>query len=306
MERNQIEENGRWIGGLLLVGSFLLWGVLPLYWKLLQVIPPDEILAHRILWSCIFVSLILVYQKRLSNIKNVIKDKRNLMLIILASISITLNWFLYIWAVNSNYMVEASMGYYINPLVVVTLAMIVLKEKLDIYQVISIILAAMGVIVITLQYGEIPWVALTLAVTFALYGLFKKLVQVDSITGLMLETLIMTPIALVYILLKEINGTGALTLVPFSTLLLLSLVGVATAIPLLMFGEATKRVPLSMVGFAQYISPTISLFLGVFVYKETFSKTHLLSFSLIWCGLLIYSFSQIKAMRKPQPEEAHS
>lgn len=306
MEKSQAVENTKSTGALLAVGSFVLWGFLPLYWKLLKAIPADEILAHRIVWSCGFLFFILIYQKRLSSIKMIIKNRKSLLLVALCSMTISINWFLYIWAVNSDYMVEASMGYYINPLVVVTLAMIVLKEKLNKWQIASVILAAIGVIIITIQYGQIPWIAITLAVTFALYGLLKKLVNVDSITGLMLETIMVMPIALIYIVFKEFNGTGSLTVVPFSTLLILSLAGVATATPLMMFGEAAKRVPLSMVGFAQYISPTISLFLGVFVYKEAFTKVHFLSFGFIWWGLLVYSFSQIKAIKRPQPKQVPS
>ncbi|SET09170.1 chloramphenicol-sensitive protein RarD [Natronincola peptidivorans] len=307
MGKNETAENRRFIGVLLVVGAFIIWGFLPLYWKLLQAIPADEILAHRILWSCVFLFFVLLYKKRLASIKEVFGNKKNVVLVTLCAITISINWFLYIWAVNSNYLVEASMGYYINPLVVVTLAMVVLKEKLNAWQITAIALAAVGVLIITLQYGEIPWIALTLAVSFGLYGLLKKLVQVDSITGLMLETIMLMPIALGYVLFKEFNGTGALTVIPTTTLLILTLAGVATATPLLMFSEAAKRVPLSMMGFAQYIAPTISLFLGVFVYKEAFTKVHFFSFGFIWLGLLIYSYSQAKALRKHHSKEpAHS
>ncbi|SDK93316.1 EamA family transporter RarD [Natronincola ferrireducens] len=306
MDKIETSDKGRFVGVFLVVTAFLLWGFLPLYWKLLQEVPADEILAHRIVWSFMLLTVILAYKKRFSKIKEVFSNKKTLLLVTLCSITISMNWFLYIWAVNSNFVVEVSMGYYINPLVVITLAMVVLKEKLDFQKILAIILAALGVIILTIQYGKVPWIALILGVTFAFYGLLKKLVEVDSITGLFLETLLVMPIALFYIIFKEINGTGSLTKVPMSTLIILSLAGIATAVPLMMFGEAAKRVPLSMVGFAQYISPTISLFLGIFVFKEEFTLIHFFSFGFIWCGLIIYSLSQVRMLKKIPRKEVQS
>ncbi|AKL97258.1 chloramphenicol-sensitive protein RarD [Clostridium aceticum] len=306
MEDRQFKDNTRLIGVLLALGAVLLWGLLPLYWKLLKEIPADEILAHRVFWSCIFLFCILAYKKKLSNIKEAAKNKKNLMLVAIGAITVSVNWGLYIWSVNSDYLVEASMGYYINPLIVVTLATVVLKEKLNRWQVVSIMAALVGVAILTIQYGQVPWISLALALSFALYGLCKKLTTIDSLTGLMLETLLIMPIALGYILFKEYQGTGSLRVVPYTTLVILSLAGIATATPLMMFGEAAKRVPLSLMGFAQYITPTISLILGVFVYHEEFTRTHFISFGFIWCGLLIFSLSQIVGMRKLHPKQVPS
>ncbi|MCC5909469.1 MAG: EamA family transporter RarD [Clostridiaceae bacterium] len=298
MNKSETQDSRRLTGILLAIGSFMLWGVLPLYWKLLNEIPADEILSHRIFWSFVFLIGILFYQRKLKDLKVILSDKKTLFMTILCAVTISINWFTYIWAVNSNFIVEASMGYYINPLVVVFLAMVVMKEKLELPQKISIFLAAIGVGVMTVQYGRIPWVSLILAISFGLYGLFKKLTKIDSIRGLALETFIIMPIALGYILFKQITGVGALGTISLTTFLILTLSGVVTATPLLMFAEAAKRVPLSMVGFAQYISPTISLMIGVFIFKEDFTKIHFISFSLIWTGLIIYSISQTKLFRK--------
>ncbi|AOY75293.1 EamA family transporter RarD [Clostridium formicaceticum] len=306
MESKQITGNTRFMGMLLAFGAVVLWGLLPLYWKLLKEIPADEILAHRVFWSCAFLFCILAYQKKLSDIKKVAENKKNLLIVAVGAVTISINWGLYIWSVNSDYLVEASMGYYINPLVVVTLATVVLKEKLNKWQAVSIMAAAVGVVILTIQYGQVPWVSLMLAISFALYGLCKKLAKADSLTGLMLETLLLMPIALGYILFKEYHGIGSLRVVPFNTLMILFLAGVATATPLMMFGEAAKRIPLSVMGFFQYVTPTISLILGVFLYHEEFTRTHFISFGFIWAGLLLFSLSQIAGMKKLQPEELHS
>jgi len=189
------------------------------------------------------------------------------------------------------------MGYYINPLMMVLLGMTVLKERLNVLQYISIGFAAVGVAIITIQFGSFPWVALLLAATFALYGLFKKLLKAESLVGLALETTILVPLALGYILYKLISGQSALYTVSLHTLIILAFAGVATATPLLWYAMGSARVKLSTIGFLQYISP-ISLFIGVFVYGEKFTSTHLLSFSFIWIGLIIYSFSNMEAIRR--------
>lgn len=286
------------VGFIYGIAAYVLWGFLPLYWKLLDKIPATEILAHRILWSFVFVCTILYFNGNLQTFKGVFRDRLNVVRILCATVFITINWGTYIWAVNSDHMVEASMGYYMNPLIVVVLGVVILKEKLNLWQMVSLIMAAIGVGIITVSYGQFPWISLILALSFALYGLMKKMIPVSSTVSLALETAMLMPLILVYIGIRQVNGIGALGNVSTITTLLLVGTGIATALPLLWFSEGTKRIPLSSMGFLQYISPTISLVLGIFVFKEQFTQTHMLSFGFIWGGLIIYSVSQINLMRK--------
>lgn len=286
------------IGFIYGIAAYVLWGVLPLYWKLLDEISATEILAHRILWSFVFMWAILSFNGQLKGCIQALKDRSNIVRILCATILITINWGLYIWAVTSGHILESSMGYYMNPLIVVVLGVVILKEKLNIWQIVSLIMAAVGVCIITISYGQIPWVSLMLALTFALYGLMKKTIQVGSAIGLGLETAFLMPLVLSYIIIRQASGIGALGSISTATTFILVGSGVVTALPLLWFAKGAKRIPLSSIGFLQYISPTISLLLGVFVYKERFTQTHMLSFGFIWCGLIIYSISQVNQMRK--------
>lgn len=277
--------------------SFIAWGLLPLYWKLLKQIPTSEILSHRIFWSFIFVTSIILIKGDIHKLKQVLTVKKNMMLIVLAAALISINWFTYIWAVNSDFVLQASMGYYINPLVVSLLGMFVFKEKFNKGQIVALLLAAAGVIILTVQYGTIPWVALILAVSFALYGMVKKMLKVEAMIGLALETIVIAPFALFFIIFKEVQGIGSLSILPISTLGILLLSGVATATPLLWFAKGTQMVEFSTIGFLQYISPTISMLLGIFVFKENFTNTHFISFSFIWAALIVYTISKIKFMK---------
>ncbi|HLR60808.1 MAG TPA: EamA family transporter RarD [Lentibacillus sp.] len=281
-------------GILYAVSAYFLWGFLPIYWKLLNDTSPDEILAHRILWSFIFM-LVIVFAVRkwkpfVQEFKTIIKNKKQLIGITLASFVISLNWLTFIWAVNNDHVIQTSLGYYINPLVSILLGMIVLKESLTRRQLFAFILAGVGVVNLTFSYGVFPWVALVLAFSFAIYGLLKKTVDISAMFGLTIETMIVSPIALIYLLF--IPDSSIEPDIMFSTTgPLLIGAGVATAVPLLLFATGARKIPLSMVGFLQYIAPTIILILGVFVYKETFSTAHLTSFALIWAALIIYMAS---------------
>lgn len=278
--------------------SYLLWGILPLYWKAMDNISPFEILAHRILWAFVFVGAILLINKQWKELIKISKNKRNLLFISLSASMVTINWGLYIYAVNSHHIVEASLGYYINPLIVVFFGVVFLKEKLTRGQVLAFTMAFIGVVILTVQYGKVPWISISLAVTFALYGLLKKLTNAGSMVSLCIETALVTPFALIYILIRQANGVGALfNITTFETILLL-LSGVVTATPLILFAKGAKRIPLSTLGFVQYISPTMSLMLGVFIFNEKFTTVHLISFGFIWLSLLIYSLSETKFFRK--------
>lgn len=278
-------------------GAYIIWGFLPLYWKPLDSVSPFVILAHRILWSFILtLVLIFVFRKTkllMQNTKEVFTNKKVGFAAFVSSVLISLNWLTYIWAVNSDHVMDASLGYYINPLVSVLLGVLILKEKLTKGEISSFIIALIGVTILTIDYGHIPWVALTLAFSFGLYGLTKKLSKFDSLISLTFETMFVLPIALIYLAVQNDKPSfGFSSGHTITTLLICS--GLATAIPLLLFSLGTKRIPLSMVGFLQYIAPTLMLGLGVFVFHETFTKINLLAFSFIWIALIVYTFSKNK------------
>lgn len=278
--------------------SFILWGLLPLYWKLLQAVPSIEVLAHRIFWSFIVMVIVVVVTGGWGKIVSSARDKRKLLLMFFCGVLISGNWFVYIMAVNTDQVIAASMGYFINPLVVVLLGVIVLKETLNRWQLTAIILAAIGVLIVSLQYGKIPWIALILAGSFALYGLIKKMIQIDPITGLALETFFVMPVALVFILNIEAGG-GAMGGSPFLISIILIGTGVITSAPLLLYAKGIENTTFSMIGFLQYIAPSMKLFLGVIVFKEYFSFYHFLSFSFIWAGLAIFTLANIGVLKAP-------
>jgi chloramphenicol-sensitive protein RarD len=279
-------------------GSYLIWGILPIYWKFLDHVNPVEILATRIFWAFMFMIIVLFFSKKLllfsDVVRGMLKNKRQTSALIIASLLISVNWFIYIWAVNHDRIIEASLGYYINPLISVLLGMIVLKEKLSNAQYFAFGIAAIGVVVLTVSYGVFPWISFGLAISFGVYGLVKKLLRVDSEIGLTLETLVVTPIALIYLLYLFFQNQHSYFAVSFSTDLLLIGSGAATAVPLLYFAKGAQKIPLSMLGFLQYIAPTISLLIGIQVYHEKFTGIHLLSFSFIWVALLLFTISQTK------------
>lgn len=301
-----MEEKSTKVGVFYAFAAYIAWGLLPIYWKTLQGVPAREILAHRIVWSFVFVTMLILLKKQWGNISSVLRNRSKVLGLILSALLITTNWYIYIWAVNSNKVVEASLGYYFNPLLVVLMGIIVLGERIDRWQIVSLVLAALGVLILTLEYGKIPWISLGLAVTFALYGLAKRLVNVDSLLGLALETAVVTPIALIYLWTVQANGGGVIGHSGMSTLLLLMGAGIVTATPLLWFAHAAKSVSFATIGFIQYLSPTLSLLLGVFVYHEEFTSTHAWSFGFIWFALAVYSISRIVVFRRANLRAAHS
>ncbi len=286
-------------------GAYILWGFLPLYWKLINHVPSEEILAHRMIWSFVFMLIVLMFLRRIkkfvTELKELIANKKKLIGLLFAAIFITINWFTYIWAVNNNHVVEASLGYYINPLVSVLLGIVFLKERLSFWQIISFTFAAIGVSILTFNFGSIPWVAISLAVSFGLYGLLKKLTALGALTGLTIETMFITPVALLYVSFLVKDGSNSFVLSEPMTTALLFGAGVATAIPLLLFATGANRVSLSMIGFLQYIAPTIMLVLGVFLYNETFSQVHMISFIFIWIALAIFTLSNTRLLARFEP-----
>jgi len=280
------------------IGAYILWGLFPIYWKLLEGVPAIEILVHRMVWSMLFVAVILTIQKDWHWLRGAVHNRRMMLTYTLAAILLSINWFTYIWAVNAGFVVEASLGYFINPLVNILLGVIFLGEKLRSGQVAAVILAVLGVVYLTVSYGSLPWISLILAFTFGMYGLIKKTAPLESMHGFSLETLVLFLPALGYLIYREATGVGAFVHEGTAVTLLLILAGPVTSIPLLLFGYSARLIPLSMLGFIQYIAPTIQFMLGVFVYAEPFPPARLVGFSIIWLALLIYSLESVSYNRK--------
>jgi chloramphenicol-sensitive protein RarD len=280
------------------ITAYTLWGVFPVYWKLLEAVPALEILAHRMIWSLIFVAGVLVLRGDLRWIREALRRRRLVGTYLLAAVLLSLNWFTYIWAVNHDFIVESSLGYFITPLVNVLFGVVFLKERLRPQQAMAVGLAVIGVLYLTVNYGSLPWIALALAVTFSLYGLIKKTAPLSSMHGFTLETLAMFLPALAYLTWREAAGSGAFGHQGTLTTLLLALAGPVTAIPLLLFGAAARRIPLSMLGFLQYISPTLQFLLGVVVYREPFPPARLVGFVIIWTALVVYTAEGVMVRRK--------
>lgn len=271
------------------VGAYFLWGVLPLYWKALHTVPPAQILAHRMSWSLIVVALLVARQGGWAWLKPALENKKTLLTFTVTGSMLALNWYLYIWAVNNERVVEASLGYFINPLVNVMLGGLFLGETLRRGQGLAVAMAASGVAYLTFSYGEPPWIALVLAGSFGLYGLLRKTASLGSLQGLTLETFLLFPVAVGYLTWTEFQGTGAFGHSGWTLDLLMALAGLATAIPLLLFAEAARRLTLSTLGVLQYIAPSLQFAIGVFVYHEPLSQEKLLAFVLIWGALAVYS-----------------
>lgn len=281
------------------LAAYVLWGILPVYWKALELVSPFEILSSRFMWSCVFVFLLIIFQKKwplfTKEVKQVFSNVKTGAVMVAAGITISFNWGTFIWAVNNGHIVETSMGYYINPLVSILFAVVFLRERLDKMQLAAITCAFIGVASMVYSFGKIPWVSLTLAFTFALYGLLKKILPVSALTSIMLETLLITPLALVYEYSLWQQGVSFYASGNLQVIMMLTGAGVVTAIPLLLFTAGARLLPLKIIGFLQYISPTLTLLIGVFVYNEAFTASHLLAFGWIWAALLLFIVSQLRS-----------
>jgi len=281
------------------LSAYVLWGILPGYWKALELVSPFEILSSRFMWSCVFVFLLIIFQKKwplfTKEVKQVFSNVKTGAAMVAAGITISFNWGTFIWAVNNGHIVETSMGYYINPLVSILFAVVFLRERLDKMQLAAIACAFIGVASMVYSFGKIPWVSLTLAFTFALYGLLKKILPVSALTSIMLETLLITPLALVYEYSLWQQGVSFYASGNLQVIMMLTGAGVVTAIPLLLFTAGARLLPLKIIGFLQYISPTLTLLIGVFVYNEAFTASHLLAFGWIWAALLLFIVSQLRS-----------
>lgn len=280
------------------LGAYLLWGVLPIYWKLLQHVEAMEILASRFLWSAVFVFFLLLATGKLNifmqETKAIFSTKKTAYCMVLAAIMISFNWGIFIWAVEAGRIVETSMGYYISPLMNVLFGVVFLRERLAKLQIAAVSCAAVGIGVIIVHNGGLPWVALTLPLTFAFYGLLKKIIVAQPMTSILLETLLISPLAAGYLYYLSINEGTVYQSCDMNTLLLLAGAGAVTATPMLLFTACARKLPLNIVGFLQYISPSISLMIGVLIYGEPFTGTTAAAFGCIWAGLALFIWSQIR------------
>jgi chloramphenicol-sensitive protein RarD len=290
-------------GILYALGAYALWGILPVYWKALELVPAIQILGHRVVWSFALLAVILLLRREGHALIAVRSSRRVLLLGALAAGLLGVNWLVYIWGVNSGHIVESSLGYFINPLVSVLLGVLFFKERLRPLQWTAVGMAACGVIYLTIRSGALPWISLVLALTFGFYGLLKKTSLLEALPGLSLEMAILFLPALAYLLLAQSQGSGAFGHAGVETNLLLAFTGVITALPILMFGMAARSIPLSLVGLLQYIAPTCQFLLGVLAYGEPFTHDRLIGFSVIWLALLLYWLEGWQRRRKTAPDQ---
>jgi chloramphenicol-sensitive protein RarD len=292
--------SGFWSG----VAAYTIWGLVPLYWKLLKHVPAIQVLGHRIVWSLAVLIILVAAMRRgrratpgggRATLGAV--SRRVVGLYAIAAGLIAVNWFLYIYAVNAGFIVETSLGYYITPLVNVLFGVVVFHERMRPAQWVAIAIAAVGVVQLTFAYGALPWIAFGLAASFGSYGLAKKKAPLDPVEGLTLETAILAPVAILFLIMLHRSGEGAFLRTGATSDALMIGGGLVTTVPLLLFAAAVRTVPLSVIGILQYIGPTLQFLLGVFVYHEPFSRTQLIGFSIVWTALAIYAGDSLRARR---------
>lgn len=288
-------------GVLFALGAYLLWGFLPAYWKALSHVPPGQVLAHRIIWSCLFLAVLVLAGGRRNRLREAWGDRRAVLGIVAAALLISSNWLVFIWAVGNGHIVESSLGYFINPLLNVALGVLLLRERLRAVQWLPLALAALGVLHLSFSQGRPPWIALSLAITFCLYSLVKKTTRLDSITGMSLETGLLLLPALAWAFLQPAAGPPR----DAHTWLLLAGAGPITAVPLLLFAAGARRIPLWLTGLLQYLAPTLQFLLGILWFHEPLGAGRLTGFLLVWSGLAIFAAESIwRARRQPPPAAA--
>ncbi|ELU8564665.1 EamA family transporter RarD [Vibrio parahaemolyticus] len=285
-------------GVLLAVGAYTMWGIAPMYFKSIAQVSPLEILSHRVIWSFFLLAALLHFGRHWRSVYHIATDKKKIAYLLSSSILIGGNWLIFIWAVNSNHMLDASLGYYINPLINVLLGMVFLGERLRKLQWFAVVLAGCGVLVQLIVFGSVPIVAMALAMSFGFYGLLRKKVAVDAQTGLFVETLILLPAAAVYLLFIASSPTANMIENPSQLNTLLIAAGVVTTLPLLCFTGAATRLKLSTLGFFQYIGPSLMFLLAVLIYGETFTMDKAITFAFIWGALVVFSFDGLRNNRR--------
>jgi chloramphenicol-sensitive protein RarD len=287
----------RYKTGLLFgVAAYTFWGAFPLYWPLLQPATPLEIVSHRAVWSLFFCLIALGLSKQVKSTYALLKNPRVFIRLLLAASLVSVNWIVYIWAVNNGHVVESALGYYINPLIIIAFGVIALHEKMRPLQWTAVGFGALGVLVLTIDYGRLPWIALTLAITWGSYGLVKKQLNLGALEGLAIETLLTLPFYGGYLIYIGLNGTGVLGSSPGLSILLIG-AGIVTAIPLLLFNGSTTRLPFTIIGLLQYITPTLQFSIGVWVRHEDMPTARWVGFLIIWAALLTVALDLLKSGR---------
>jgi chloramphenicol-sensitive protein RarD len=299
LARNAVSEKGSMKKGVwLAIGAYTAWGLFPIYWKWLHDVPALQVLAHRIVWSFVLLTIVLAVLRQWRAFRSAAFHWHTIRIYFIAGLLLSVNWGVYVWAVNAGFVVESSLGYFINPLLSVLLGVIILHERLRRAQWLAVGLATAGVVYLTLVYSAPPWIALTLATSFGLYGLVKKLAPLGALHGLTLEVTLLCGPMLLYLIFAEVNGQGAfLHTAGVSTLLLVG-AGVVTVVPLLMFNSAVRLIPLSLVGILQYITPTMQFLIGVLIFKEVFTATLLVGFGLVWAAVILFTTENIWTRRQ--------
>ena len=285
-------------GILLAIGAYTMWGIAPIYFKSLSEVSPLEILSHRVVWSFFLLAFLLHLGRSWRNVRDTLTSKPKMTYLVATSLLVGANWLIFIWAVNANHMLDASLGYYINPLINVVLGMIFLGERLRKLQWFAVGLAAIGVLIQIVAFGSIPVVAIALAFSFGFYGLLRKKVSLEAQTGLFIETLVMLPAAAIYLLFIADSATSDLATNPITLNLLLIAAGIVTTLPLLCFTGAATRLKLSTLGFFQYIGPSLMFLLAVLIYGEAFTTDKAVTFAFIWGALVIFSFDGLRHNKK--------
>jgi len=285
-------------GVLLAVGAYTMWGIAPIYFKALEGVSALEILSHRVVWSFVFLAALLFIGRRWRDVAKTLANKKKLLFLLCTSLLVGSNWLIFIWAVNANHMLDASLGYYINPLLNVLLGMLFLGERLRKLQWFAVALAAAGVLVQLMVFGSVPIVAIALACTFGLYGLLRKKVSLDAQTGLFIETLVLLPAAAIYLAFIADTPTSDLSANSGQLNILLLSAGIITTLPLLCFTGAATRLKLSTLGFFQYIGPSLMFLLAVLIYGEAFTADKALTFAFIWGALIVFSFDGLRYSRR--------
>jgi chloramphenicol-sensitive protein RarD len=283
------------VGVIAGLSAYLLWGFIPLFFKLVAHVPPIVVLSHRILWSALFVGTILTATRRWPEVRAAVRRRGTLLALLGSTTVIAINWFVFLWAITNRQVVQAGLGYFINPLVSVLLGIVFLRERLRMGQAAALLLATAGVLVQVFARGSFPWVALTLAWSFAFYALLRKTAPVGPLVGLFVETAILVPLAAYFVARFSADGAAPLA---GGTYALLALSGVITAVPLILFATAARRLTMATLGFMQFLSPSCQLLLAVFAFKEPFTRWHLLSFGLIWVALALYCLEAVRAYRR--------
>lgn len=268
------------------IGAYALWGFFPIYWKVLHEVPALQIVAHRLAWSLVFLLVLIAFKSDWKGLKAAL-NRRTLAVYSLAACVLTFNWLIYVWAVNSGFVIETSLGYFINPLVNVLLGVVFLRERLTLSRWVPVGLATLGVLYLTVSIGKLPWISLALAFSFGFYGLLKKISPMSSLHGLTVETSILFLPAVGYLLWVESQGTGSFGHASLLVNTFIAFAGLVTAVPLLLFAAAARSIPLSTLGLLQYIAPSVQFLLGLFLYHEPFTLERLIGFSLIWLALLV-------------------